>query len=101
MITSDKFKKIGHDINGNPRYVVHFLDLTTEEEGATVDVLPLFELVAKRNRKIGVSKYRGQRYGGGMLVFTSFNVEATARVMNDLNQLHPVMGNFDENGDTI
>ena len=52
--------KINNDVNGNPRYVVHFLDLGIKPED--------YGLVPK------LTKYRGKWFGGGY-VFQSYNVK--------------------------
>lgn len=52
--------RIDNDINGNPRYVVHFLDLGIE---------------LKDYGKIpGLKRYTGKWFGGGY-VFQSYNIE--------------------------
>lgn len=66
------FNRIDNDTNGNPRYVVHWLNLGLNDYEAT----PL-------TRKAGLSKYRAKWYGGGF-VFTSYNLESTANWFNSL-----------------
>lgn len=53
-----------NDINGNPRYVVHFLSFAPTMGEALVKI-----------RKIGGRRYRGKKFGGG-LVFSSYSVES-------------------------
>lgn len=55
------YYKIDHDINGNPRYVIHFLDLgiKTEDYGK----IP------------GLKKYTAKWFGGGY-VFQSHGLES-------------------------
>ena len=55
---------INNDTNGNPRYVVHFLDLG----------IPSGEYGDPRYRKAGITVYRGRWFGGGY-VFTSYSPE--------------------------
>lgn len=57
-------KKISHDANGNPRYIVPYytLGLTTYPERTP-----------KSLTKLGLSKYRGREFGGGY-VFQSYNL---------------------------
>lgn len=52
--------KINNDANGNPRYVVHFLDLNIK--------------LADYGRIPNLRKYRAKWFGGGY-VFTSYNIE--------------------------
>lgn len=74
------FKRIDNDVNGNPRYVCHYLNLLTEVEKASTD--PLFgdpyTLAMKRAKKIGGRRYHTKQYGGG-IVFQSYNVEQTEK----------------------
>ena len=69
-------KKINNDLNGNPRFVVHFLDLLNEGERKGLDVLQSFDLAVKKARKVGGTKYRGRDFGGG-IVFQSYNIQET------------------------
>jgi hypothetical protein len=69
-------KRINNDINGNPRFVVHFLSLLNEVESQGLDILQSFDLALKKARKVGGTKYRGKDFGGG-IVFTSYNIQET------------------------
>ena len=57
--------RIPNDNNGNPRYVVHFLDLNIK--------LSDYDNI---NKLYGFKKYRAQWFGGG-IVFQSYNIEDT------------------------
>lgn len=52
--------RIDHDVNGNPRYVIHFIDLDikTEDYGKIK----------------GLTKYRAKWFGGGY-VFQSYSLQ--------------------------
>tara|TARA_S200002703_G_scaffold131903_1_gene119568 strand:- start:2938 stop:3267 length:330 start_codon:yes stop_codon:yes gene_type:complete len=80
--------RIENDINGNPRFVVHFLSLLTESEkeqiSAETNALRatypnqyftatsrMFDAALRKSRKIGGQKYRGKWFGGG-IVFQSY-----------------------------
>lgn len=81
-------KKIGRDVNGNPRYVVHFLNFITDKDekqvrqdfAASLARNPfrltefLYDLALERGRKIGGRKYNYKSFGGG-IVFQSYNVD--------------------------
>jgi hypothetical protein len=69
-------KRINNDINGNPRYVVHFYDLLRDGEGEGLTILEKFDLVVKKSRKIGGKVYRGKDFGGG-IVFQSYDITTT------------------------
>lgn len=54
--------RIDNDVNGNPRYLVHFLSLGLEDYVST-----------KLTRQAGLKIYRGKQFGGGF-VFQSYNI---------------------------
>ena len=60
-----KVFRIKNDVNGNPRYVVHFMDLNIKL--ADYD---------KINKLYGFKKYRAGWFGGGV-VFQSYNIQDT------------------------
>ena len=57
--------RIPNDLNGNPRYVVHFMDLNIK--------LADYDNI---NKLYGFKKYRAKWFGGGV-VFQSYNIEDT------------------------
>ena len=66
----DEFYSVKSDVNGNPRYVTHYLAfLNTSECG-----VDSYELAKKRANKLGFKVYRGRDFGGGF-VTTSYNLE--------------------------
>lgn len=67
------YHKIDHDINGNPRRVVHFLDLGVELDD--YGKIP------------GLEKYRAKWFGGGY-VFQSYNIQ------EDLNHMLNKVKNY-------
>jgi hypothetical protein len=70
-ITTSDFKRIDSDINGNPRYVIHFKNIASDYDDAL--------RIAK---KVGGKKYHNKKYGGGV-AFQSYNVSETAKYLND------------------
>jgi hypothetical protein len=69
-------KRINNDINGNPRFVVHFYDLLRDGEGEGLTIIEKYEFAVKKARKIGGKIYRGRDFGGG-IVFQSYNITET------------------------
>jgi len=57
--------RISYDLNGNPRYVVHFMDLGIK--------LTDYDNI---NKLYGFKKYRAKWFDGGV-VFQSYNIEDT------------------------
>lgn len=76
------FTRINNDVNGNPRYVVHFLNLNTDFElDARIGVLEKERIALARARYIGGRAYSNKRYGGG-IVFQSYSLEEEMRHIN-------------------
>lgn len=82
--------KVAHDVNGNPRYVVHYLDLLTEAEQADLWqtsargewVNDSYKAALAKARKIGGKAYRAKWFGGG-IVFQSYSLESDlAQIIN-------------------
>lgn len=76
------FTRVASDACGNPRYVVHFLNLNTREEldRAGPDWIAIdekYRIACKRANTIGGRRYHTKRYGGG-IVFQSYSVDETA-----------------------
>lgn len=61
--------RVDNDVNGNPRYVVHFLSLADNYNEALL-----------KARKIGGKKYRAKWFGGG-IVFSSYNLNEDLKIM--------------------
>jgi hypothetical protein len=76
-------KRINNDVNGNPRFVVHFYDLLKEGEGEGLTILERFDLVVKKARKVGGKMYRGKDFGGG-IVFQSYDIQATVNLVRGI-----------------
>ena len=71
MNTKFEWTKITHDSNGNPRYVMHFLDFVPDIKYG-IDS-PAYEIAVKRANKLGGRKFHNKQYGGG-IVFQSYNI---------------------------
>ena len=80
-VTEEDFKRVKNDINGEPRYVIHFLSLITREE--ITGVFKDYDLALKRAKKIGGRAYRGKDFGGG-IVFRTYNICDTISKINKL-----------------
>ena len=77
--------RIDNDSNGNPRWVVHFLNLLTDKECEaahaeaharstfTLGTELMFEKALQKARTVGGVKYRAKWFGGG-IVFQSYNI---------------------------
>jgi len=81
MNTNIQFTKVNNNVNGNPRYVVHFLDIMPNT-AQNVSVEEKYRITLNHARKFGGQKYRAKWFGGG-IVFTSFYIEG---LLDDLQK---------------
>ena len=68
--------RINNDVNGNPRYVVHFLNLNTRAELDASPWIPIsdkYSLALARAKTIGGRKFHNKQFGGG-IVFQSYSL---------------------------
>lgn len=73
------YTRINNDVNGNPRFVVHFFRfITTEEREADHEIFELFEMAVKRAKKIGGKRFHNKQYGGG-IVFQAYTPDEVER----------------------
>lgn len=70
-IDASNFTRISNDTYGNPRYVIHYLNVDRD-----------YDKALKIARKVGGKKFSNKQYGGG-IVFQSYNVNETAKYLND------------------
>ena len=82
------FKRVNNDVNGNPRYVCHYLNFLNRKASLVTPVTGLqilsdYDKAAKIANKIGGKKYRGKDYGGG-IVFQSYNIGDTEKAIAEL-----------------
>lgn len=89
-ITKEDLFAVKNDIYGNPRYVIHFLDLLTESEEEQFNGLRFGGIQEKKQfavnkaRAIQGKSYRGKDFGGG-IVFTCEADKLVNKVNNLLN----------------
>ena len=77
-----EFTRVNNDINGNPRYVCHFLNLLKDHEKFGT-ISQDYKIAVKRANKIGGRKFSNKQYGGG-IVFQSYNIAETERRIIEL-----------------
>lgn len=77
------FYRVDSDMYGNPRYVFHFLQIPLNEKEQDLPILEQHKLRYEKAKKIGIHKYRGKWFGGGLVV-QSYNLETDAKLINDL-----------------
>jgi hypothetical protein len=82
MITTNDFERINNDTNGNPRYVLHFLNLEIEKD-YTKSLTERYNEALFLAKKAGGKKFHNKQYGGGV-AFTSYNLRDLAEKLNNL-----------------
>lgn len=83
-IKVESFTRVNSDINGNPRYVIHFLAFVQDLRNTDISVMDKYKIAVKRANKIGGRKYHNKQYGGG-IVFQSYSIQNTAKRIDELN----------------
>lgn len=70
------FHRVNSDVNGNPRFVCHFLNLNTRQEldaDPWITLPSKYDLALARARKVGGRKFHNKQFGGG-IVFQSYSL---------------------------
>lgn len=76
-ITENDFTRINNDTNGNPRYVIHFLQCCPESwKHNDSTYASTYAATCKLMNKIGGKKFHNKSYGGG-IVFQSYSLPET------------------------
>jgi hypothetical protein len=68
------FTRVNNDINGNPRYVIHYLQLADNYDRALY-----------LSRQLGGRKFHNKQYGGG-IAFQSYNIKILAERIAQIKQ---------------
>jgi hypothetical protein len=89
------FTRINNDVNGNPRYVCHFLALVNDKDREQAkqrektvkpfqfSISHLYDIAVKKANTIGGKKFHNKQYGGG-IVFQSYNIGETEQHVIEL-----------------
>ena len=79
--------RVPNDVNGNGRFVIHFLTLIPDFSGPVSEKYALAVRIAKKH---GGKKYRARWYGGG-IVFQGYRDEVSRKIIlcqNDVKQMN-------------
>ena len=80
-ITAKDFTSINNDSYGNPRFVIHFLNISTEN----ASVKNMYDEALNKTKSLGGKKFHNKQYGGG-IVFSTYNLESLIKQLNELKQ---------------
>jgi putative hemolysin len=85
MIKEEDFTRINNDVNGNPRYVIHFLQClpVRAKDRTKFSVSEAYAEAVYCMKKIGGKRFHNKQYGGG-IVFQSYSVPSTIKDITDL-----------------
>ena len=94
MITKDDFTRINNDVNGNPRYVFHFIHLISDEDRKSVEgqddifrgisrTSLLYTIAIKKAKKFHGRKFHNKQYGGGIAI-QSYNLDYEIKLINEI-----------------
>jgi len=70
---SSYFTRVNNDVNGNPRYVIHFLNFINDEEKKFLTWRNQYNYALKKAKILGGKKFHNKQYGGG-IVFQSYDL---------------------------
>lgn len=82
------FYRIGHDINGNPRYCIHFLDMVSKGERDALTIARQYDLALARLKGYG-RKYHCRAFGGG-IAFTTYSLNDCAEYLDSRRAALPL-----------
>lgn len=74
MENSIRFTRVNNCVNGNPRYVFHFIAIADDYDRALA-----------LSRRVGGKKYYNKKFGGGIIV-ESYNIQDTQKLLLDLKE---------------
>lgn len=85
MIQPSDFTKIKHDVNGNPRYVCHFLHLDVHGYQSNIGLSERYAIAVALANTLGGKKFHNKQYGGG-IVFQSYSLPDLCNRINEITQ---------------
>lgn len=81
MVQLSDFTRINNDSNGNPRYVVHFLQCEHDGLQGFGNLLERYNAAIDAMRPLGGKRYTVRDYGGG-IVFQCYNLQNLCCMIN-------------------
>jgi len=76
-----KFTRVNSDINGNPRYVCHYLEFLVNSDYDKG--IHTYEKALERARNLGGRKFHNKQYGGG-IVFSTYSLRELQKSIYEL-----------------
>lgn len=91
-----EFTKVNRDVNGNSRYVCHFLNFITDKDSeihnfsknnSSYNTAYKYGLALKRAKQLGGKKFHNKKYGGGIVFQTTNPKEIEQDIIKLLNNI--------------
>jgi hypothetical protein len=89
MIQESDFTRIKNDVNGNPRYVCHFLHLDVHGMYSGIDLSQRYTVAVALARTLGGKRFHNKQYGGG-IVFQCYSLPDLCNRINELTKKEEV-----------
>jgi len=80
MLNTIEFTRARNDVNGNPRYICHFMNLDVHGWESNIGLPERYALACKLANTIGGRKHHTKAYGGG-IVFQSYSLDELTRAI--------------------
>lgn len=78
-----EWTRINNDVNGNPRYVCHYLNFIKSGADREISEKSNYLTAISRAKKLSGRKFHNKQYGGG-IVFQSYNIKETEKQIHEL-----------------
>lgn len=82
-IKPSDFTRVKNDVNGNPRYVCHFLHLDVHGWQSNIGLSERYNIALSLAKTLGGRKFHNKQYGGG-IVFQCYNLPQLCERINEL-----------------
>jgi hypothetical protein len=89
-VTPADFTRIKNDVNGNPRYVCHFLHLDVHGWQSNIGLSERYAIAVSLANTLGGRKFHNKQYGGGIVFRCVYNLRELCDRINALTQREEV-----------
>lgn len=83
-IKPSNFTRVKNDINGNPRYVCHFLHLDVHGWQSNIGLSERYNIALSLAKTLGGRKFHNKQYGGGIVFRSVYNLPQLCERINEL-----------------
>jgi hypothetical protein len=90
MISKNDFTRIKNDVNGNPRYVCHFLHLDVHGLQSNISLSDRYAIAVKLANSLNGKKFHNKQYGGGIVFGCVYNLPELCNRINELTNKEEV-----------